>query len=90
MPACSVLCSCNLIWSGGAGGAGIDTATGEVGGGGDHQARVVMETVATLVPPDFVGYPRKLNKENSEYRSGDGVRANLEVIRLTSRVVINF
>lgn len=35
--------------------------------GGNHQARVVMVTVATLALPDFVGSPSKLNKEDHWY-----------------------
>lgn len=54
------LCSCNLIWSGGegAGGATRSIPRGEgaspgKGAGGDHRARVVMETVVTLAPSRF-------------------------------------
>lgn len=36
-------------------------------GGHNHQARVVMETVATLAPPDFVGCTGKLNKGDHLY-----------------------
>ena len=56
--------SCNLIWSG-AGRARIDRARGDrgtgagQGRGGNHQARVVMATVATLASRFR---PSKLNK----------------------------